>query len=336
VTTVFVSHPSHRLEHYFGARALGALRGIAEVRLNPHPRDLHLSELLDGARGCDALIAYRQTEAPRALFEGLAELSAFMRCAVDIRNVDVDAASDHGVLVTHTSAGYVTAVCEWVLAAMVDLARGISRHAAQYRAGEVPAPTMGQQLRGATLGIIGYGQIGSALGELALALGMKLVVCTPQSISPRPALRQAALETLLGESDFVVCLAPANAETDRMMDAGAFSQMRREAFFINASRGELVDDEALLAALDRGHLSGCALDVGRAPDQMPSPALARHPRVVATPHIGGLTPEAVEHQAMETVEQLRKLLGGTIPAGAVNADHATRLARLRARAADAH
>ena len=80
--------------------------------------------------------------------------------------------------------------------------------------------------------------------------------------------------------------------------------MKPGAFFINASRGDLVDEAALLHALDSGHLAGCALDVGRAPDQMPSPALAAHPRVIATPHIGGLTPPAVEHQALETVAQL--------------------------------
>ena len=103
--------------------------------------------------------------------------------------------------------------------------------------------------------------------------------------------------------------------------------MRRGAFFINAARGELVDDRALLAALDSGHLAGCALDVGRAPDQMPAPELARHPRVLATPHIGGLTQPAIEHQAMETVRQLAALLAGELPPGAVNAEHATRWRR---------
>jgi D-3-phosphoglycerate dehydrogenase len=86
-----------------------------------------------------------------------------------------------------------------------------------------------------------------------------------------------------------------------------------------------VDEDALLAALENGTIAGCALDVGRAPDQMPSPALARHPRVIATPHIGGLTPAAIEHQSLETVEQVRQILQGRVPAGAVNADRAVRL-----------
>jgi D-3-phosphoglycerate dehydrogenase len=104
--------------------------------------------------------------------------------------------------------------------------------------------------------------------------------------------------------------------------------MKHGAFFINASRGELVDDAALKRALDDGLIAGCALDVGRAPDQKPATELAVHPKVIATPHIGGLTPQAVEHQALETVEQVAAILAGRIPLGAVNADRATRLQSL--------
>jgi D-3-phosphoglycerate dehydrogenase len=90
----------------------------------------------------------------------------------------------------------------------------------------------------------------------------------------------------------------------------------------------LVDEAALRAALDSGHLAGAALDVGRAPDQMPTPELAAHPRVVATPHVGGLTPPATLHQAMDTVRQVRALAAGRLPENAVNAEAAHRLARL--------
>lgn len=110
-----------------------------------------------------------------------------------------------------------------------------------------------------------------------------------------------------------------------MMDGAAFAAMRRGSFFINAARGDLVDDAALLLALDSGRLAGAALDVGRAADQMPSPALACHPGVIATPHIGGLTAPAIEHQALETVAQTQLILQGRIPAGAVNAQAAARM-----------
>lgn len=332
MTVVFVTHPSHRLDQYFGPRALTALRGIAQVRLNPLARELDTGELVAAAAGCDALIAYRQTPGPRALFAGLPQLAAFIRCAVDIRTVDVDAASAHGVLVTQASPGYVAAVSEWIIGAMVDLGRGISRYAADYHRSGTATPRMGRQLRGATLGVIGYGQIGADLAGLALALGMKVLVHTPQPVAPRDGLQTMALHPLLQGADFVVCLAPANADTENLMDQAAFAAMRPGAFFINAARGELVDEVALLAALDSGHLGGCGIDVGRAADQMPSPALARHPLVVATPHIGGLTMPAVEHQALETVTQLAALLRGAMPAGAVNAAHAVRVKRWQATA----
>ena len=327
MTTVFVTHPSDKLDQYFGAQALQALEAIADVRLNPEPRDLSVPELIAVARGCDALIAYRQTPGPKALFQALPELNVFIRCAVDIRSVDVEAASAHGVLVTQASPGYAAAVAEWVVAVMLDLARGISRYAAAYHRDQPLAPVMGRELRGATVGVIGFGQIGRYLSELALAFGMRVLVTTPDPVAALERLQQVSLPTLLAESDFVVCLASVNAQTENMMDAPAFAAMKAGAFFVNAARGELVDDTALLDALESGRLAGCALDVGRAPDQMPSPALARHPLVLAAPHIGGLTLPAVEHQALETVSQLGSLLKGEIPPGAVNAPHAMRLRR---------
>src|SRR6187551_3160044 len=172
MVSVFVSHPPDKLDTYFGAKATQALAAIATIRFNDAPGDLSLAELVPAARGCDALIAYRQTAAPEALFRELPDLLAFIRCAVDIRTVDVAAASAHGVLVTQATPGYVAAVAEWIIAVMVDLGRGISRYADAYHRGEAPTPFMGRQLRGSTLGVIGYGQIGSYLAELALAFGM--------------------------------------------------------------------------------------------------------------------------------------------------------------------
>ena len=128
-------------------------------------------------------------------------------------------------------------------------------------------------------------------------------------------------EALLGEADFVVCLAVATPETENLMDAAAFARMRHEAFFINLSRGNLVDEAALAEALDAGRIAGAAMDVGRAPDQMPSAELAKLPNVIATPHIGGLTPQAIEHQALETVRQVAAIIKGEAPIGAVNEEH---------------
>jgi D-3-phosphoglycerate dehydrogenase len=133
---------------------------------------------------------------------------------------------------------------------------------------------------------------------------------------------------LLAEADFVVPLAVATPETENLIGAAAFRLMRRHAFLINLSRGNLIDESALVAALDEERIAGAAMDVGRAPDQMPSPHLAHRKDVVATPHIGGLTQPAIEGQSLETVEQVADIVHGRAPKGAVNANHATRLAQL--------
>jgi len=327
MATVFVSHPQSKLAHYFGDRAIAALQAVADVRFNPGDTDLASGELAALAADCEVIISYRQTVGDDALFAGLPRLLAFVRCAIDIRNIDVPAASRHGVLVTQASAGFIPSVSEWIIGAMIDLSRHISAAAADYHAGRPVVPVMGRELRGATLGVIGYGQISRYLCDVALALGMRIVVHDPYTATGRKELEQVELGPLLRRSDYVVCLAAATDATENLMNAAAFAAMKPGAYFINASRGNLVDDDALLAALDAGTLAGCAVDVGRAPDQMPSPRVAAHPRVIASPHIGGLTPPAVEHQAMETVGQVMELLRGRAPQGAVNAAQAVRWQR---------
>ncbi|MCC6246754.1 MAG: hydroxyacid dehydrogenase [Rubrivivax sp.] len=317
---------------YYGERALAGLRALGTVRLHEGDEALEGAALIEAARGCAIVISDRRTAAGADLFAACPDLVVWQRCAMDIRNVDVAAASRHGVLVTRASAGFGNAVAEWTIGVLIDLARGISASVQAHRNNAAPPIVMGRELRGSALGIIGYGHIGRRLAELGLALGMRVLVHDPHvdlRVDAGTAVTALPLDDLLAASDHVVCLAPALPETENLMDARRFAQMKRGAVFVNPSRGNLVDEAALLAALDSGHLAGCALDVGRAPDQMPSPALARHPRVVATPHIGGLTPQAVEHQALETVAQLAALLRGEMPPGTVNAEHATRLARLR-------
>jgi D-3-phosphoglycerate dehydrogenase len=155
-------------------------------------------------------------------------------------------------------------------------------------------------------------------------------VTDPHARVAEPGITAVPFETLLSASDFVVCLAVANEQTENMMNDAAFAAMKEGAFFVNVSRGNLVDEAALGRALDSGRLAGAALDVGRDTDQMPTPGLAARPDVIATPHIGGSTPEALEHQAMETVAQAAAIAKGRAPKGAVNEAQATRLARLGA------
>lgn len=327
--TVLLTHPPRVREHYYSDKALAALEALAQVRRNPLQRELDGTELIEAAHDCEVIVSHRHVPGEPALFASLPGLVAFCRCAMDIRNVDIAAASAHGVLVTRASAGFVAATAEWVVGAMIDLSRGLAASGAAYHAGREPEPVMGRQLNGSTLGVIGYGQIGRYLCDLGLALRMHVLVADPHAAATDPAISQVGLAQLLAQSDFVACLAAATGETENLMNEQAFQGMKPGAFFINASRGNLVDDAALLRALDSGRLAGCALDVGREHDQKPSPLLARHPLVLATPHIGGLTPQATEHQALETVAQVAEILRGRVPPGAVNADRASRLSRLR-------
>ena len=322
---VLLTHGETARRYYYGAGPLAALQAIADVRLNPGDGALVGDALVEAAGGCQVIISDRQAAAPATLFAQLPELVVFQRCAVDVRNVDIPAASAAGILVTHASAGFGNSVAEWILGAMISLARHQADAVHAYRSGTQPAIRMGCELRGATLGIIGYGVIGRRLAELGAALGMRVRVADPFAAGVDAPAALLPLEDLLAHADHVVCLAPANAQTENLMNAGRFAAMKRDAFFINASRGELVDEAALLHALDSGQIAACAMDVGRAPDQMPSPELAKHPRVLATPHIAGLTPEAAEHQSRETVAQLTELLAGRMPVGALNAAQATRL-----------
>jgi len=323
---ILLTHTPHMLANYYGDRALAALRRHGEVRMNLS--GLVLDEpaaLVAAAAGMDVIVADRQVPVAAAVFAALPDLAAVCRVAVDVSTIDVPAASRHGVLVTCATPGFVPAVVELALGFMVDLARGVSRSVVDCRAGLDPVPRPGRQLAGATLGIIGYGAIGRRLAQVAVALGMGVLVADPHAAVDDPALHQVPLPALLAASDFVACLALATAETRDLMDAGAFALMKRGAFFINLSRGELVDEAALRDALDAGHLAGAALDVGRAPDQRPTAALAGRPDVIATPHIGGLTPEAAGHQAFDTVRQVEALAQGRMPGGALNPDQAARL-----------
>jgi len=317
VVRILLTHSPDALAQYYGERALAGLRALGEVKLHHGSAPLEGEALIEAAGDCGLIVSYRQSPGPAAVFERLPKLAALLRCAVDIRNIDVAAASKAGVLVTQASAGFVPAVSELVVGFLVDLSRGVSRAAAEYHAGHVPQARTGHELRASTLGIIGYGAIGRDLARVAKALGMRVLVNDPYV----KGIEQTSLDELLARSDYVVPLAVATPETENLMNDAAFAKMKPGAFFINVSRGNLVDEAALARALDSGRIAGCALDVGRAPDQMPTPALAARPDVIATPHTAGLTLAAIEHQSLETVAQAGEILQGRAPKGAVNAEH---------------
>lgn len=301
---------------YYGDRALEGLRKVGEVIVNSKSASLEGDALIEAAKDCDLIVSYRQSPGPAKLFESLPKLKAFLRCAIDIRNVDVAAASKAGVLVTQASAGFVTSVSELVFGFMIDLGRGVNPATHLYHHNRVPPARMGRELKGSTIGVIGYGQIGKEVVRLARAFGMRVLIHDPYQ-----KVEQVSLDELLSQSDFVVPLAVATEETENLINKNSFERMKKGAFLVNVSRGNLVDEQALEAALKSGHLGGCAMDVGRAPDQMPMLPLASRHDVIATPHIAGLTMPAIEHQSLETVAQAGEIAKGRAPKGAVNAEH---------------
>nr|WP_249817641.1 NAD(P)-dependent oxidoreductase [Bradyrhizobium sp. 147] len=310
--------------NYYGDRSLNGLRATAEVMLHDGDEPLDAAGLVRAAKDVDIIVADRMTEGRGEIFAQLPRLCAFVRCAVDIRNINVDAASRAGVLVTRAGPGFVQAVAELALGFMVDLSRGVSRTTADYQAGRKAEARMGRQLAGSRIGIIGYGSIGRYLAEVAKVLRMEVLVADPFATVSDAAIRQVGLDELLAVSDYVVCLAIANEQTENLIGEAALARMQKHAVFINLSRGNLVDEAALARALIEHRIAGAAMDVGRAPDQMPTPELAKLPNVIATPHVGGLTPQAIEYQSLETVRQVEAIVQGAIPQGAVNADHWTR------------
>ena len=328
--TVLLTHTPDMLANYYGGRALASLRALCDIRLNDTGQVLDTAALARLAQGCEIVVSDRQTPAPAEFFaQAPASLAAFLRVAVDIRNIDVAAASRIGVLVTHATPGFIASVAEQTVGFMVDLGRHVSDYTADYRAGRDPEARMGRQLAGATLGILGYGAIGEYLARLGVAFGMKVMVSDPFKTIGEPGITQGSFEDVVAASDFLVCLVVANEETENLMNAAAFARMKKTAFFINMSRGNLVDEKALEDALDRKLIAGAAMDVGRARDQKPPLFLARRADVIATPHTAGLTPDAAEHQAFDTVNQVRDLLAGKMPPGAANADAALRLSVFR-------
>ncbi|NLS06859.1 hydroxyacid dehydrogenase [Rhizobium sp. P32RR-XVIII] len=323
----YITHTPDELGNAFPPDCVEALGRLADLVHNRQRDTQSGAELAKAAEGCQIIIAHRSVPGLASTFEIAPQLVAFMRSAVDVSTIDIDAASKHGILVTRAAAGFSDAVAELGVALMLDLARGISRYSRAQSISAMPI-RLGLQLRGRTLGIVGFGRIGRRLAEIALALGMRVVAYDPHPVETTPSVEKLDLPGVLDISDFVVCLAAANTETAGLFGAAQFAAMKESAYFINLSRGILVDEDALANALDTHEIAGAALDVGLGADQRPTMRFHNRDNAVVTPHIGGVTAEARRYQAEDVVEQMARLVRGEIPQGAINGPFATRLIRL--------
>jgi D-3-phosphoglycerate dehydrogenase len=325
---ILLTHTPDARANYYGAQALAGLRILGDVALHEQADPLHGAALIQAAAGCSLVVADRNTAFPAAVLAAMTDTAAVLRCAVDISNIDVTAASANGILVTQAGRSWIASVAELTIGLMIDAARGISRANAAYKSGQTAIAAMGTQLEGSVAGLVGYGPLGRRVGELCRALGMQVLVADPYVTEVDGSVIHVALGDLLRRSDFVLVLAAATPETENLIDAATLGAMKPSAVLINVARGNLVDESALADALDAGRIAGAAMDVGRAADQMPSLGLAHRPDVSATPHIAGLTRPAIEGQALETVRQAAEIVHGRAPRGSVNAEHARRLSRI--------
>jgi D-3-phosphoglycerate dehydrogenase len=230
-----------------------------------------------------------------------------------VDNIDLDAARGHGVVVVNAPLAVTAAVAEHALALMLALAREIPRADASVKQGQwAKKELFGIELAGKTLGVIGVGRIGAALTARAKALGMRILGHDP--LIPEDAIRQAGaepvpLEALLAESDFISLHVPLTETTRGMMRADMLARCKPGARLISTARGGVIDEQALLASLDQGHIAGAALDVFTTEPPGRSP-LVLHPRVICTPHIAAQTREAQVRAARDIAEEVLAALEG--------------------------
>ncbi|GAC1388932.1 MAG: phosphoglycerate dehydrogenase [Vulcanimicrobiaceae bacterium] len=284
------------------------------------------SALLAQLHEADGLIVRSETRVDRELLEAAASLLVVGRAGVGVDAIDVDAATQAGIVVVNTPAANTIAATEQTFALLLSLHRHTPQAYASIKSGKWErGPFIGNELFGKTLGIVGLGRIGGGVATRAQAFGMQVLACDPYISASRALAHDVELvplEELLQHADIVTLHVPLNAQTSAFLDANRFAQMKQGALLVNCARGGVVDEDALLAALDSGHLRAAAIDVvGEEPPKAGSSGakLHAHPRVIATPHLGGSTHEALARIATELATDLVNVLNGRPADGAVNA-----------------
>ena len=252
----------------------------------------------------------------QAVLEAAPGLRVIAKHGAGVDSVDLAAATAHGVLVMVAGDANAPAVAELTLGCILALGRDLESFSARVRSGQWDRGSYhGTELRGRTLGLIGFGRIGRRVAKLARCFGMRVVALThsPQSDHPELAERAASLEALLAASDIVSLHCPLNADTRGLMNRQAFAMMKPGALFINTARGALVDEVALAEALSSGRLAGAALDTLAEEPPAPGNPLLSAPNLILTPHIAGQTDAAVERMGIAAAENIVAVLtGGTV------------------------
>ncbi|GAB7355358.1 hypothetical protein MBLNU459_g5884t1 [Dothideomycetes sp. NU459] len=302
------------------ADGLALLRSSLEV---DERKDLSAEELLQIIGDYEALIVRSETKVTAALLAAGKELKVVARAGVGVDNVDVAAATKLGIIVVNSPVGNINAAAEHTIALLMATARNITDACASLKAGKWERSRLvGIEVKGKTLAII----VGLTVARMANGLGMNLVAYDPYA---NPSMAASAsvtmvddLPALLKEADFLTIHTPLIASTKGMIGTAELASMKKTARILNVARGGMVDEEALLSALENGTIAGAGVDVFSteppAPDS-PATRLIAHPKVVATPHLGASTVEAQENVSIDVCTQVLSILSGALPRSAVNA-----------------
>ena len=285
-------------------------------------RGLTPEELVDIIGDYDALVVRSETKVTSPVIEAGRNLKVVARAGIGVDNIDLDAATRAGIAVVNAPIGNTVAAAEHTLALMLSLARNVPQAYASMKEGQWQRSAfMGIEVRNKTLGIIGLGRVGSEVARRASSFGMRLIAFDPfvaPDFAARLGVTTMTLDELLPQADFITLHTPLTPGTTKMINTEQLAKMKPGARLINVARGELVDEDALLQALENEQLAGVALDVftNEPPGDLP---LLRHPRLMATPHLGASTQEAQREVAIEAAEQVIAVLNGQPARNTVNA-----------------
>jgi glyoxylate reductase len=298
--------------------AAEVLEGAGEVWSSPHERALSAGELRERVAGAAALVAMLHDRVDEALLEGAGEaLRCVANVAVGYDNIDLEAARRRGVVVTNTPGVLTEATADLALALILMVTRRLGEGERLVRSGREWGWDLefmlGAGVQGRTLGIVGLGQIGRAVARRAAALGMRIAYAAPRR-APREVEEELGAERLeLGEllaaADVVSLHCPLNAETRHLLDARRLGLMKPTAFLVNAARGPLVDEAALVEALRSGGIAGAALDVYEHEPEL-EPGLRELDNVVVLPHLGSATRETRAEMALLAARNVAAVLAG--------------------------
>lgn len=276
-------------------------------------------DFLNQAAGCTGIVVGPEGISPAAM-AGLPGLQIVARTGVGVDTVDLPTATRLGIWVTNTPGANHEAVADLTIGFMLALARQIPRHVEIARGGSWARVPM-VELHRKTLGLVGIGRVGRGVARRAQGFDMTVLATDPYADAgwcAANAVTLVPLDDLLARSDVVSLHALNTPETRHLINAGTLALMRPGAFVINTSRGELIDEAALLAALDAGRPAGAALDVlAHEPPAADDPIL-RHPKVLVTPHIAGTTAESTIRMGLQAIANALTVLTGSRPADAVN------------------